>query len=825
MELFRLLGTIAIDGTEQAKNELGDLIDSGSEAESTLLSTFRKIGGAVTTYFATGKILNFAQDIVSTSATVSAEISAFNQIMSVNSIGDYVDVAQEKMNALANSVGMASTRLTPYMTSMTAKFKGLGFDIDTATDFAVKGLRLATDASAFWDMSLDESVSHLNSFINGSYEGGEAIGLFANDTQMAQYAIKTGLIESKKEWANLEESIKQATRVEYAQAMFEASGAVGQANKESEQYANTQADLSEKWRQFKALIGEPLLQNIVTPAMNKLGEVVDGLTQGYKDLTSWISNNQDTINQWKGIIENVALAVGVLTSAFLAFKAVAVITGIIQAFQSAQVALALYTATSSGATIAQGLFNGTLTLSEVLVGLLTGKVTLAQLATQAWTVAQGALNAVLNANPIGIIIGLLVALAGVFVVAYNKSETFRTFVNNLWTTIQESFTKIMEVVSSVWESVKTWTIETWNTIVTTLTGFWDSLVQTCSGAWETLKAIVQVGFMFISELVNFFIDVLLIPWNFIWQNFGSQLTDAWNNMRNTVNSFLSKIRDTITNIMTSIRTWWSNTWSTIRNTVSNIWTSIQTTISNILTPIFNTISRVFNNVRNTISNVLSSVRSTISSVWSNIRNTISSVVSSISGTVSSVFNSVRSSISNTFNSIWSTATSIWNSIKSAITTPINNALSTVSDVISRIKGLFNFSWSLPKLKLPHVSISGSFSLVPPRVPSFSIEWYKKAMDGGMILDEPTIFGMKDGKFLGGGEVGSETVVGTQSLMSMIRDASNTNDGALLGILKQIYELLKDDNRLYDIFLRALSDGSFSVVLDGREVGRVVRKYA
>ena len=49
---------------------------------------------------------------------------------------------------------------------------------------------MAADAAAFWDMSLEESTSHLNSFINGSYEGGEAIGLFANDTQMAAYAVE-----------------------------------------------------------------------------------------------------------------------------------------------------------------------------------------------------------------------------------------------------------------------------------------------------------------------------------------------------------------------------------------------------------------------------------------------------------------------------------------------------------------------------------------------------------------------------------------------------------------------------------------------------------
>ena len=118
------------------------------------------------------------------------------------------------------------------------------------------------------------------------------------------------------------------------------------------------------------------------------------------------------------------------------------------------------------------------------------------------------------------------------------------------------------------------------------------------------------------------------------------------------------------------------------------------------------------------------------------------------------------SISNTFDRI-----------KNAISDKINSAKEAVHNAIERIKSFFKFEWSLPKLKLPHISISGSFSLMPPRVPHFSIDWYSKAMKNGMILNNPTIFGMMDGKLLGGGESGSETIVGTNSLMSMIAKAS------------------------------------------------------
>ena len=103
---------------------------------------------------------------------------------------------------------------------------------------------------------------------------------------------------------------------------------------------------------------------------------------------------------------------------------------------------------------------------------------------------------------------------------------------------------------------------------------------------------------------------------------------------------------------------------------------------------------------------------------------------------------------------------------------MNAAKDAVNNTIEKIKSKFKFTWSLPKLKLPHPKITGKFSLNPPSVPKFSIDWYKKAMGDGMILNAATIFGFnsKTGKFLGGGEAGSETVVGTKSLLRMIKMA-------------------------------------------------------
>lgn len=87
----------------------------------------------------------------------------------------------------------------------------------------------------------------------------------------------------------------------------------------------------------------------------------------------------------------------------------------------------------------------------------------------------------------------------------------------------------------------------------------------------------------------------------------------------------------------------------------------------------------------------------------------------------------------------------------------------VKGVINKIKGFFNFEWKLPKIKLPHFKASGEWSLVPPKVPKFSVDWYAN----GGILNSPTIFGMNGDRAMGGGEAGAEAVLPIELLKTYI----------------------------------------------------------
>lgn len=444
INLFKIGGEILLNGVEKVKGDLDSTNDHADSAADKFERTFKRIGTAVVTYFTIDKIKDFGQAIIEAAASVDAETAAFGQVM-----GEYSDEAKEKLRSVADETGVMDTRMTGHMTSLTAKFKGLGYDISDATDYAARGLTLASDAAAFWDKSLDDSMGSLNSFINGSYEGGEAIGLFANDTQMAQFAIKTGVVESTAAWASLDEATKQATRLEYAEAMYEQSGATGQAAKESGEYANTQANLSEQWRLFKAEIGEPILQNIVIPAMQLFKDTIGEATEKIKEFKQWCDDN-------KTAIELLGVVVGTLTALVVAYK------------------------------IQQVIANSTVSMWSVVSGIATA-------ATTAFNTALAFLT-----SPIGLVIIAIGALIAIGVVLYNHWDELKKWTVEKWEQIKQSVSDVVEKLKSIvpdaFEDIKKRTKEIWENIKKTIKDKIEDARKSVDEAIEKIKKLFDFEF-------------------------------------------------------------------------------------------------------------------------------------------------------------------------------------------------------------------------------------------------------------------------------------------------------------------------------------------
>ena len=607
MELFKLLGTIAVEN-DSANKAIDETTEKAENSSSTIIDSFKRIGAAVLTYFATDKIIEFGKEIVNTSATVQAEEAAFAQIM-----GTYSDEASAKINKIADTTGIVASRLTPYMTSMTAKFKGLGYDVDEATDLASTGLNIAADAAAFWDKSMEDSMSALNSFVNGNYEGGEAIGLFANETTLATWASENLNLE----WKTLTEKEKQFARLQFAKSMQEASGAAGQAANESGAYANVQANLNEKWRQFKAQIGEPLLQKVVIPAMEWLGNfITDTLVPAYENLVIKLKEVKDWFVENENKIKAVAEAIGILAAAFAGLKVGSIIQDIVQGFQKAKIALALYTMQTNGASIAQGFLNGQFKISEVIVALMTKKLSFATVATNLWKSAQTKLNAALTANPVGLIVMAIVALIAILVIAYKKSDTFRAVCDKLFAKLKDLWAVIKKELEPVFQELIGIFNELWKIVEEDIIPIFQEIMVAVSELWTQIKPILDAIMPVVKKIVSVLVQLI---------------STTFKNIIQVITVALSTIKNAIKLVTAIIKGDWSGAWQAIKNIFSGIWDGIKNVASNVGTAIKNILGKHWDTIKDKTSKTWNKIKDAIMKPIEAAKKAVKKVVDKIKG--------------------------------------------------------------------------------------------------------------------------------------------------------------------------------------------------
>ena len=332
-----------------------------------------------------------------------------------------------------------------------------------------------------------------------------------------------------------------------------------------------------------------------------------------------------------------------------------------------------------------------------------------------------------------------------------------------------------------------------------VTAVWEAVQSAISAVVDWFTGTAQPAIQeFIDGVVQFF------------QGLGDTISTIWNSIMTVINTVVSAIASFISTYLTTISTIWNTVWTTVWTTVSNIWNGIMGTISTVINAVWSVISSVVNGISSTIGSVFSAIWNTVSSIWNGIRNTISTVINAAWSVISGVVNGIRNTISGVFNGIKSTVTTVWNGIKSAITTPIEAAKNIVGGIIDTIKGFFGFKISWPHIPMPHFGINPKGwhvgKLLEGVIPSLRIDWYAK----GAVFNGASVIGV--------GEAGPERV---QPLSGPIAEAYDEKLADKVAS-RQSIDWARLEAIIEAVLLRLASQ--LTIEVDGREFGRVVRRY-
>lgn len=179
------------------------------------------------------------------------------------------------------------------------------------------------------------------------------------------------------------------------------------------------------------------------------------------------------------------------------------------------------------------------------------------------------------------------------------------------------------------------------------------------------------------------------------------------------------------------------------------------------------ITTVFSNIKEIIVAYIQTAKDIVLTVFDGIKNGIQNKIETVKNVIQNIVKLIKAIFTGDFGAAKDAVLGIFDSIKNGIKNKIENARDTVKSVIDKIKNFFNFTWSLPKLKMPSIKITGKFSLSPLQVPKFSISWNKL----GGVFDKPTLFNY-GGSLQGIGEDGAEAVVPLENNLEWLNKLAN-----------------------------------------------------
>lgn len=674
-------------GMDKATKELEGLKNKTEKSTSSIGTAFKKVGTAIAGAIAVDKIKDLTVSLIEASASVNALDSMFEQTFK----GEQAN-ALSLISEQAQQQGITVDRLKGTWASFYGTFRGNGADANESLALTSRYMNLAGDASAYYDLTLEDVVSRLKSIVMGNFEAGDAIGININATKMDTIAKE----KYNKAWQNLNDTEKEFLLIDTAEQIYENSGAVGQGAREADNWSNVLANLQAVWERLLGTIGQPVLKTAVgivqdltsklQVAVNWVSEFKNWFDEAYKATGSFSESLASAFDMmgmdWAGDfvmgIQSVVDGIKEMVNWFKEHETVTLILasslGILTAgIMAFNVWLKAGAISIKAMSIATGVWN-TITAIGTTV-------------TTAFGVAVAFLT-----SPIGIITVAIMGLVAVGILLYKNWDSVKAF------------------LSICWEGIKTVAVAIWNGIVAFFSACWEGIKAVCIFVWEGIKLVITTVMTVISTIISTIWNGIVTAVTVVLGVLYTIISTVWNAIYTVIEPILNIIYTLIVAVWQAIQMAIALVLSVILGAITLAWEGIKLVISTAMDLISTIISTAWNFIKSIITTVLDAIKLLISTIWDSIKDKVYAVLEAISSTVSSIWNKIKDFISTVMSAISSTAISIWTSIKEKITAVVDAIRTTVSNIFSSVKSNVSSIWTGIKSTISSV-IDGIKSLV------------------------------------------------------------------------------------------------------------------
>lgn len=441
--------------------------------------------------------------------------------------------------------------------------------------------------------------------------------------------------------------------------------------------------------------------------VNLLGFAFEGISGFIRDASENLSKFTSWLKDSPLALDTLKSAVVGITGAWTAYKTVMTVIKGIETIRNATLAI------TNGLMLAQFVRTGALTTAEAANAA----------ATMGASGAFGIFNAVLSANPIGLIVTAVAALTAGLVWFFTQTETgqqiwssFVDWIKEAWQGIADFFvgiwSGISEGASTLWDGVVT----TWNAYIESLKAMWNAVATFFSDLWVSIQEAASIAWTAITTavmtIVQPFIDGFMNVWNNIsdgltqiWEGIKMIFQGAWEFIKSIFLGAILIIIDLVTGNFDQLGADLSLIWEGIQNGISMIWEGIKTYFSGVVDTMVGYGIAVFENFSAVLSAIWEFIKSAASATWEWINSTVISLITGLVQGAQNIWDGFMNFLSSLWESIKSAAVNGWNALKSGVISIINgliqgaqnawNSMSNaVSNLISNVTGFFNQLWNI-----------------------------------------------------------------------------------------------------------------------------------